>query len=225
MGLVLDGVRAKVQAALPDQIGTNTRWDTTTIDTLIKAVDRIVRERVEASHDTAVISLTDATVGYEIPVNFITITKVEFALDGTNYDWLLQPRSLTDLDSISYTWRTDRSARPDFYSLLSAPGVLSDSGGSIPSKIYLTPVPAVAGSATIRLSGLAVPEVGDYTTARVPDDVQVRCHVPLVLANLLAVQEPELAFQYYQRGREGIREMANRFKSQYKDRPARGSFG
>ena len=221
MGLVESGVLAKLQAKLPNQIGSNARWETSIVTSLIQAADRAVRERIEVSQDTAVISFTDDKVEYDVPTNFITINKVEFSLDGTNYDWLLQPRSLSDLDTISYSWRTDRSARPDFYSLLSAPGVLADASANVPSKIVIYPTLQTAGSATLRITGVVIPAVGGSVAAYAPEDVQNKCHVPFVLACLYAVQEPTLAFEYYEKFKLGCDEMRNRFKSQYKDYPAR----
>jgi hypothetical protein len=40
---------------------------------------------------------------------------------------------MTDLDGCSHSWRTDRSTRPDAYTLLSAPGVQDNGDAVVPS--------------------------------------------------------------------------------------------
>jgi len=127
MSEVIAGVLAKVKARLPDQIGQNSRWTETLISDLTILADRHTRDLCEVHKAEAEFALSDDTISYDVPSHFISIDKVEFALDGTNYDWLLQSRSMKDLDTVSHSWRTDRSTRPDFYTLLSVPGLTADS--------------------------------------------------------------------------------------------------
>lgn len=222
MSLVGTGVLSKLQAMLPNQIGSNTRWSTATVNSLILAADRATRDRVEMSHGTQVISLVDDTISYDVAQNFISINKVEFALDGSNYDWKLQPRSMSDLDGVSHTWRTDRSTRPDFYCLLSAPGVQDNGDAAVPSQILLYPALRTAGSATVKLTGVTVPVAGAFVAAFAPDDVQTKCHVPYVLSMLYAVEDPVQAAVYYDRWMKGCESVRNRFQQQgYLDYPAR----
>ena len=226
MSNVATGVMAKVQAQLPNQIGTNGRWTTATVTELIKAADRATRDQCEVNYGSVEISLTDDTINYEVVASFISITKVEFALDGSTYDWLLHPKSMVDLDRLSNSWRIDRSTRPDFFTLLSAPGV--QRGGSvaspataIPSQLLLYPALATAGSAKIKLTGVVVPVLGATGSAEAPTDVQTKCHVPYVLSVLYAVESPEKAAMYYQQFKHGCEVVRNRFRSQYKDHPQR----
>jgi len=126
MSDVIAGALAKVKARIPDQIGINSRWTETLVTNIIIAADRATRDRCEVHRYEFPVELSDDVISYGILSGFVSIDKVEFSLDGTNYDWLLQSRGLEDLDAISHSWRTDRSTRPDFYSLLSAPGVQSE---------------------------------------------------------------------------------------------------
>lgn len=52
MSQLVTGVTQKLQDLLPDQIGTNRRWDSTTLERLIMLADRAVRERTETSFRT-----------------------------------------------------------------------------------------------------------------------------------------------------------------------------
>lgn len=215
------GVLEKLQAALPNQIGANARWTEGTITSLIIAADRATRDKCEVHYATAEISLVDDQVSYDVPQNFITINKVEFSLDGTNYDWFVRNKSLTDLDRVSHTWRTDNSTRVDFYCLLSAIGVQDNGDADVPSQILLYPHLETAGSAKIKLTGVMVPAVGAFTAAKMPDDVQSKCHVPFVLSVLYAVSAPERSAEYYEKFLQGCESVMSRFRSQYKDNPSR----
>ena len=221
MSTVLSGVMAKVQAALPDQIGQNSRWDTTTVQSLIVAADRATKDLCEIHRGSVEISMVDDTISYDVATDFISIDKVEFSLDGTNYDWLLQPRSLVDLDRLSQSWRNDRSTRPDFYSLLSAPGVQEDSVGVVPSQILLYPSLATAGSATLRITGVVIPVGLQIINGVAPEDVQSKCHVPYVLSVLYAVESPRRAAEYYAQFKQGCESVRNRFRAQYAEHPSR----
>lgn len=219
MSSVATEVLAKVKADLPNQIGDNARWTDALVTNLILAADRATRDKCEVHYAEQEISLTDDTVSYDVAQNFISIEKVEFALDGTNYDWLLKSMSMTDLDSVSRSWRTDRSTRPDSYTLLSAPGVQDNGDGSVPSQILIYPAMTTAASATIKITGLMVPAVGGFLTAVMPEDVQAKCHVPFVKSVLYAVESPQRAAEEWQKFVSGCEAVRNRFRSQYKDFP------
>lgn len=222
MSTINTGVLEKLRAALPNQIGANARWTESTVKAIIIAADRATRDKCEVHYATAEITLTNDTVSYDVPPNFITINKVEFSLDGTNYDWFVRNKSLTDLDRVSHTWRNDNGARPDFYGLLSAIGVQDNgNGGSVPSQILLYPHLLTAGSAKIRLTGVMVPAVGAHLVAKMPEDVQSKCHVPYVLSVLYAVSAPKRSAEYYQKFLQGCESVMSRFRSQYKDNPSR----
>ena len=221
MSLINTGVMEKVKAALPNQIGSNGRWTETTVTSLIIAADRATRDRCEVHYATAEIDLVDDQVSYDVPQNFIEINKVEFSLDGTNYDWFVRNKSMTDLDRISHTWRIDRSTRPDFYALLSAVGVQDNGDADVPSQILLYPTLLTAGSAKIKVTGVMIPAVGSHLGAVMPEDVQSKCHVPYVLSLLYAVSAPERSAEYHEKWKQGCESVMSRFRSQYKDNPAR----
>jgi hypothetical protein len=218
---IYTGVLAKLQAALPGQIGTNARYATSTVKDLIIAADRATRDLCEVHFAVQEISLTDDTIGYDVAQNFISIEKVEFSLDGTNYDWILKPKSMTDLDGCSHSWRTDRSTRPDAYTLLSAPGVQDNGDAVVPSQILLYPTLETAGSAKIKITGVMTPAVGSFDASHVPEDVQIKCHVPFVKSVLLAVADTGKSASEYQNFIMGCESVRNRFRQQYKDIPGR----
>ena len=226
MSNVLAGMIEKVKAKLPDQIGLNSRWTDDLLKSIIIAADRATRDLCEVHRLTTGIALTDDTISYDVPTNYISIDKVEFSLDGTNYDWLLQSRSMADLDTVSHTWRTDRSTRPDFYTLVSAPGVQANSDDYIPSQLLVYPALTAAGSAKIRVTGVAVPTAGLYVhpfaPAVMPDDVQSKCMVPYVLSVLYATKSPARSAEEYRKFKSGCESVRNRFRSTYKDFPSRG---
>jgi len=221
MSKVLAGVMEKVKAALPDQIGTNSRFDEGTVNNMIVAADRATRDLCEVHYAEQIINLADDTVSYDVAQTFISVNKVEFALDGTNYNWILKSKSVPDLDYLSWTWRTDRSTRPDFYSFLSAVGVQDNGDGVVPSQILLYPALGTAGSATIRLTGVGVAPVGAVAMVDMTEDVQTSCHVPYVMSLLFAVESPERAMAYWQKFIDGCERHRARFISQYKDNPGR----
>jgi len=221
MSNVYTNALLKVQAQLPNQIGDNGRWTTATVRELLLAADRATRDQCEVNYGSVEISLTDDTISYDVASSFISITKVEFALDGTTYDWILHSLSMTDLDRKSSSWRTDRSTRPDFFTLLSAPGVQDNGDAEVPSQILLYPSLLSAGSAKIKITGVVIPAAGQFASAEAPNDVQASCHVPYVLSVLYAVESPEKAAMYFKKFKQGCEIVRNRFRSQYKNHPQR----
>jgi len=229
MSDVVTGVLAKVKADMPDLIGTNLRWSDALVTELIIAADRATRDKCEVHFAAQTITLADDTITYDLSQNFISIEKVEFALDGANYDWSLKSMSMSDLDSISRSWRTQRSARPDVYTLLSTPGVQDNGDGVVPSQIIIYPAMTTAGSATLLVTGVMVPAVGAYVAdlvtplpaAVMPEDVQAKCHVPFVKAILYAVESPTRAAEEWQNFLKGCEAERNRFRSQFTEFPAR----
>ena len=194
---VQSGVLEKVQDLLPNQIGTNRAWATESVERHIMNADRLVRERTGNLYHQQEITLANATLEYALDTEFIDIVSVEFAIDGSTYDWYLRPITLDDLDKISLSWRDDGSARPEFYTLLSTPGLPS-------CKIQIYRPIATVGAQTILVTGLGI----GTTTTTCPDDVQNKCHVPHVMSVLLAKKNPQEAaswFQQYVAGCEVVR--------------------
>ena len=229
MSNVRTGVLAKLQARLPDQIGPNARWSQFLIEALTVAADRATRDLCEVHRDSYELTLSDDSIYADVPDHFISIDKVEFALDGTNYDWLLQPMSMSDLDGVSHSWRTDRGARPDFYVLLSAPGIPDDVETTpvdvVLSKLMFYPALNTVGSAKLRITGVVVPQnvgvVTPYNSIVMPEDVQSKCLIPYILSVLYATAEPARAAEEYQKFKLGCETVRNRFRSQYADFPSR----
>lgn len=197
MSQVLTGVLQKVQDLLPNQIGANRKWSQTSVERHIMFADRLVRERTENLYHQQEITLVADTPTYTLDSEFIDITGVEFAYDGSLYDWYLKPATLDDLDKISIKWRNDSGSRPDYYTVLGALGTPS-------SEIQIYRPMDAASVQTLRVTGIGM----GAGTLTCPDDIQNKCHVPHVMSVLLAKQDPKQAagwFGQYLAGTEELR--------------------
>jgi len=180
MSAVQAGVLEKVQDLLPKKIGTNRTWSTEAVERYIMFADGLIRERTGNLYHQQEIDLLDGTIAYTLDSAFIDIVSVEFATDGTTYDWYLKPVTLDDLDKISVSWRDDGGTRPEFFTLLGTPGL-----PSCQIQVY-RPITTVDAQ-TILVTGLGI----GTTTTTCPDDVQNKCHVPYVMSVLLAKKNPQ----------------------------------
>ena len=224
MGAVLSGGLQMVKNLLPGQVGTNKRWTDQYVQAVIVAADRAVRERCDLSFREQEITLANDDYAYNLDAAFISIEKVEFASDGTNYNFELVPRTMTDLDQETPVWRTCRGTRPEAYALLSAPGVQTLAGEDPgPSQIYIYPAISTVSAQTIMVTGVgAVPTGAFLATASVGDDVLMKCHVPYTLSVLYAQESPDRAVKEFGKYLDGCRKVRGRFVSPLNDRPSRG---
>lgn len=174
------------------------------MERLIMYADRAVRERVGNLYHQQVISLVQDQLEYDLDSEFIDIVNVEFSTDGSTYDWYLRPATLGDLDKISLSWRSDRGTRPERYVLLSAPGTPN-------SKILTYRAMSAVTAQTIRITGQGI----GATTTPVADDVQARCHVPYVMAILMAHKDARRAAGHFGEYLAGIDEVRGRYISKY----------
>jgi len=204
MSQVVTGVTQKLQDLLPGQIGANLRWTTTDVERHIMMADRAVSERVGNRYHQQEISLTQDTFEYTIDSEFIDVISVEYASDGSTYDWFLNPATLDDLDKISFQWRSEGGTRPDYYCVLSAPGLPTA------RLLIYRPMTAVVAQ-TIRVTGLGI----GVTTTPVSDDVQAKCHVPYVMAMLMAPSDPRRAAELYGEYLGGCDEVRRRYASRH----------
>ena len=194
---------------MPDQIGDNLRWTTTELERYITLADNAVRERIDDKFRQQVITLTDDTLEYDLDSEFIAITSVEFAIDGTTYDWYLRPGTFDDFDRLNIRWRQDGGTRPWYYTILSAPGMTGK------SKILIyRPIPVVTAQ-TIRVKGTAV-TVGNDT---IPDDIQHMCHVPYVMSILKAREDPQRAADWFGKYLTGCEEAKRRTRNRFVQSP------
>jgi len=205
MSLVVDGVMAKLQSYMPRQIGDNRRWSTAYVEGLIEAADNAIRERCELNVISVEYPLVTDQAVYDLTSSFISVTKVEFSLDGSTYTDYLTPVTLDDLDDFHYWWRKDTGIRPEHYSLLTVPGVPSTpaSGSGTkgdPSRILIYRKMGAATSETIKVTGIGLPNAGFEVAS---EAVQSQCHVPYCLAIMKAVEDPALAGQYYNKFLDG----------------------
>ena len=186
MSQVSSGVLQKLQDILPGQIGSNLRWSTTDVERYTMLADRAVRERVDNLYHEQEIVLTEDTLEYTLDSEFIDIVTVEFSSDGSTYDRYLNPGTLDDLDNKTISWRDSGGTRPEFYTLLSAPGCPE-------SKILIWRPMISVDSQTIKVIGHGV----GTTTTYVADDIQGKCYVPYVMALLKAKSTPQEAFKWF----------------------------
>ena len=150
------------------------------------------------------IPLVANTIEYALDSEFIDVFAVEFAADGSTYDYYLKPATLDDLDMISLSWRDDGGTRPDYYCLVGAPGTPT-------STILIHRKMTSVDAQTIRVWGHRV----GATTTTVPDDVQRAAHVPYVMAMLKAGEDPREAAMWYGRFINGCEEVSRRTVSRY----------
>jgi|GEM_PF-5047628 len=212
MSAVVTGVKAKLADLLPDQIGSGKRWSDALVGGYIMAADAAVRDRCETLWYSQAIDLVDDQIEYDLNSRFITIKSVEFSSDGTNYDDFLQPATLGDFDDVSQLWRLDRSARPEFYALLSAPGLPDTTGSADDSaKIVIYRGISSTSGEKIRVNGYGI----GLTSSAVPDDIQYKVHVPYVMAMLLAHQDTRSAVASYREFQRGCIEARARFTNKH----------
>lgn len=217
MSTILTDGLDMVKGMVPGLVGTNKRWTDDLVSTLLVAADREVRERLLVHTHEQEIALADDDASYTLDPEFVGITLVEFALDGTTYDWTVRAASYADMDAAHFKWRSARNARPEMYFISSTPGVPT-------ASIVLYPCPSTAGSSKIRVSGPGVVPVASQSTATMPLDVLKKCHVPFVLAVLYSKEAPETASQYYQSFEEGCEIVSDRFyRNQMNNRPSMGT--
>lgn len=215
MSAVISGVKQKLQDYLPNQIGSNARWSDAFIEGLIVAADNMARERTESLWVTQEIDLSDGVLEYDLDSKFISVVSVEFSSDGVTYDDHLKAVTFNDMDAMSYKWRDDTGTRPEYYSLLGAPGIgetSTDAGDGTKIIIY-RPV-ATVGSEKIRINGYGV---SPGSSTNVPDDVQYDVHVNYVMSFLMVPSDIKLASEFYDRFLAGCDRAKRRFVSEFAD--------
>lgn len=204
MSQVVTGVTEKLQDLLPGQIGTNLRWSTSDVERHIMSADRAVRERTENRLHRQEISLVADQLEYTLDSEFIDIASVEFAIDGSTYDYHLAPVTLSDLDKTDIGWRDNGGIRPECYTVLSAPGLNT-------SKLLVYRPMTSVDAQTIRVTGIGLGDSEDD----VPDDVQAKCHVPYVMAMLKAGEDDQAAARWFGEYLGGCDEIRRRTRSPY----------
>jgi hypothetical protein len=212
MSQVYTGVLEKLQDLLPGQIGTNRRWSTEAVERHIALADRAVRERIENYETYQDITLQAGVRVYNLDSTFIDVFAVEYAADGATFDHDVLPATFEDFDRLSIRWRDDGGTKPEFYTLLSAPGTPS-------SQILIhRPMTSVDGTETLRVWGHHRGDdwYDDATNGQYqPDDIQMSCHVPYVMAILVAGEDASAASQWYDRFLSGIDKVSRRTVSRY----------
>lgn len=212
MSAVVTGTQAKLEALLPNKIGDNKTFTDAYVQELIMAGFYDVAEKTGVLTVTQNISLTADTLLYDLDSSFIDVGSVEFVSDGTNTDGRLAAVTLSDLDRKSRKWRDDRGTRPEYYSLLSAPGVPETSTGAADGSQILVWRPMSSASAEIiTVTGIGV---GNTSTA-LPQDVQQLALVPYCLSHLKAQADPQAAVRFRHMYEEGWKKIRRRYASRY----------
>ena len=223
MSAVVSGTKSKVQNLMPGMIGTNRTFTDSYVESVILAGWYSIAEKCGICHAVQYIDLTDNTAEYDLDHMFIDITSVEFRSDGSNIDGNLKAVTLDDLDRLSRKWRDDRGTRPEYYTLLSAPGIPeSVADASDGSKILIHRPIASTSSEDIVVKGYAVgAAVSSAASTNVPEDVQRMCLVPYTMAHLKAVTDPGAAVKYMRMCQDGVDRIKGRFINRNAETPYR----
>ena len=212
MSAVVTGTQAKLEALLPNKIGDNKTFTEAYVQDLIMAGFHDVAEKTGLLTVTQNISLVADTLLYDLNSTFIDVGSVEFKQDGSNVNGRLNAVTLSDLDRRSRKWRDDRGVRPEYYSLLSAPGVPETSTGTADGSQILIWRPMTTVSAEIiTVTGIGV----GNTSTSLPQDVQRLALVPYVLSHLKAASDPQAAVRFRHMYEEGWKRIRTRFGSRY----------
>ena len=214
MSAVVSGTQAKLEALLPNKIGDNKTFTDAYVQELIMAGFYDVAEKTGVLTVTQAITLVADTLLYDLDSTFIDVGSVEFKSDGTNVDGHLTAVTLSDLDRMSRKWRDDRGTRPEYYSLLSAPGIPETSTGTADGSQILVwrPMSAVT-TEIITVTGIGI---GNTTTA-LPQDVQRLALVPYCLSHLKAQSDPQAAIRFRHMYEEGWKKIRSRFGHRYSE--------
>ncbi|HUV62946.1 MAG TPA: hypothetical protein VMW24_03555 [Sedimentisphaerales bacterium] len=220
MSAVVAGTKAKLQDLLPGRIGDNKAFSDSYVESLIMAGFNDVAERCELVRATETISMLDDTLVYDLDSSFINITSVAFLPDGGDEDGILTVATLDDLDRKSRKWRDDRGTRPEYYTLLSAPGIPETSTDAADgSQILVYRALSDATDAELRIYGVAV---GGSTT-NTSEDIQRMCLVPYTMAQLKAIADPRSAHGHYDKFLEGCEKVRARYGHKYTETIGRGA--
>lgn len=225
MSAVVSGTKAKVQNLMPNMIGTNRTFSDAYVESVILAGWYAIAEKCGICTASQEIDLTDNTAEYDLDSKFIDITSVELRTDGATVDGNLDAVTLDDLDRFSRKWRDDRGTRPEFYTLLSAPGIPeSTTDASDGSKILIhRPISSVTDQ-DIVVKGFALGvSVSQAAATLVPEDVQRLCLVPYTLAILKAVSAPGEAIRFMRMAWDGADRIKGRFMDKHSETPYRRS--
>ena len=204
MSALVTGVQEKLEDLLPGRIGDNKSWSEATLQQYILLADYAVRERTDNLFGTQEIALVQDQAAYTLDSEFIDVVSVEFAADGSTYDYFLHAATFDDFDRINLKWRDDGSTRPELYTLVSTPGTPT-------ATIHIhRPMTSVTAQ-TIKVGGHRI----GTTTTKVPDDVQRAAHVPYVMAILKAQEEPKVAAMWWGRFLDGVESVRARTVNPY----------
>jgi len=217
---VVAGTKARLEKLLPGRIGDNKTFSTSYVESLILAGFYDVCERCNLLPSSEDVTLANDTLIYDLTEKFIEITSVEWVPGDTTRQGHLKAVTLSDLDKMSRKWRDDRGTRPEYYCLLSAPGIpetSTDAGDG--SRIVIWRPLSTVDDDKIRVNGI----ISGTAATPVPDDVQRLCLVPYVLSHLKAVQNPQAASGYMAIFEQGCETVRGRFSHRY-DEETHGPF-
>lgn len=210
MSQVVTGVTEKLQDLLPGRVGVT--WPSATVSVLAMAADAAFKQRVGQWYVSEEISLTDNTLAYDLDSKFITVKSVEFSSDGTNYNYHLKAATLEDLDKINLSWRDDRGTEPEYFFLLSCPGIARDDDyyGTGSQILIYRPLSSVTAQ-KIKVTGIGL----GATTDDVPPEVLDQCHVNYCLSLMTAHEDLAAAADYMAEFEAGCQRAKTEYRSLY----------
>ena len=220
MSAVVTGTKAKLEKLLPDMIGDNKTYSSAFVEELIMAGFYDVCERIELLPASEDVTLEADTLEYDLTGKFIEITSVEWVPGDVNREGHLKAVTLGDLDKMSRKWRDSRGSEPEYYSLLSAPGMpeTSTDAGDGSRILIWRPLSSVSDD-KLRVTGF----IAGTTTTTTPEDVQRLCITPYVMSHLMAVRDPAKAQHYFGKFEEGCERVRGRFGHKY-DETTHGAY-
>jgi hypothetical protein len=203
MPALVSGVTSMVRTLAP---GHDDRWSDARIENTIHLADLAICEAAEVVWASYEIDLNDGAMYYALPDEVVAVRTVEYSYDGINYEAVLTPISLDDLDRISTTWQDDSGVGPQYYVLLSAPGTPGY------SQILLwRPVASTSGE-KIRINYVKCrPDASDLSGVEMPNDIMETVYLPYVLAVLFSEEDPALSEGYMAEFNRGLWRLATRY--------------
>jgi hypothetical protein len=210
---LLTGVEDKVRRLLPNG---GDRFTDTRLADYIRLADCAIRENAEIEWASTELDLVAGALYYPLPTDVIEVRSVEFSRDGSIYDSTLRPVTIEELDRCSLHWQDDTATEPEFYGLLSQPGIYNW------SKLLLWKKMDVVTSETVRVNYVkSRAAAGDLAAVDVPDSVQYEVYVPFVMALCCAefdVSEAEQRIAIYL---ANVPKVWSRYQNPYGEDPVR----
>ena len=208
MSDLVNTVTSLVRAMAPDY---DYRWSDAMIKQMVHLADLEIREQADMEWAEYEIELDPDTYWYNLPTDVIEVRSVMYSRDGLDFEDMLRPVTIDDIDRFHWKWRDD-TGTPEYYSLLSTPGIVSF------SKILIWPALGSVSSEKINIHYLKCREdVSDIASIDVPDRVIQNVYLPYVLGVLRANEDPAEAEMYMSEYRRGLLKVRGQYQHRFRE--------